>query len=127
MAPMSRGLFHHFRKPSVAYSSLRRGIDDFFADRIKYLLVQNQKFPGDVAHANKRVDDMSAEVRGHIVDAVRADAWPVDGPVAEITDHPSWSGSICERTKKYCIKIGFTYLKYKVAPRCRLSAQWVAL
>jgi hypothetical protein len=52
------------------------------------LRVEDEDLPGDVAHANERVDEVGAEVRGHVLDPVLADTRTIYRPVAEVAHHP---------------------------------------
>lgn len=59
------------------------------------LRIQHEDLPGDVAHADERVDEVGAEIGGHVVDPILADARPVDRPVAEVADHAAWLLATC--------------------------------
>lgn len=54
------------------------------------LLVENKRFPGDVAHADEGINNVRAHISGDVVDAIAAYVRTIDSPIAKITHQP-WS------------------------------------
>lgn len=50
--------------------------------------IQDEHFPGHVAHTDERINDVGAQVTRYIVHTVTADALSINRPVAEVTRYP---------------------------------------
>lgn len=50
--------------------------------------IQDKYLPSDIAHTDKRVNDMGAEITRNIIYSVTTDIRSINGPVTEVTRYP---------------------------------------